>query len=665
MHKTLLICIAALTLTLNVVGQEQVNYTSADEIQRDVTFLLLEKNINDVTIQLDRESSSTVASLLRRLVIYNRAGQPSRVRKTLEQLRATPNWRCPAYDVRSLIRNAAASDFGMQRFYYERLCPDDMDGAAEFVRLWTSNGDLKELDEWLGELTNRNDEWLMLRVQLRAKSGTAGEVLDALAAEIRANPSDWARLDRYLNANNYAGNVQDVKWVADTFEVRTAGNYFKFAERMRHYSPQVRAKLLQKSLELPFTGADAKLVDDLINHYRSAGPSIKVNEEKQLRYWTKRSLAETYQAMNQSLAAQPLVEELVSMKGDDILLQEVHQLSGVVQSSSGHRAVETKILRDEVARRSISEYWLERARYYDGRKEYRLERDSYRQGLVALTARPEDSKGLSERLQLVRSFAFFLAEAHNGEEDKPELEKLLARELSSTPPETDYAFEIARLITQNELEIDALRNSLLAKQPSLLARLLDGRRQWGNEDENFIVDVVHREEVSSTVKERIWSSLEPLVRDPGSTRAYHLAEAMKASDEWQRPVPLWRGYIEHASSNNWEGYRTEAMTSLFTAYCRTKQWQVAEKFLLAQQHSLWRVLPNAFAEVAVVAAQRNETDDAMRLWRTSTNLDRRNLEILPQLAQTKARPQLLAMYSQMKKEDPLSAIPDRALRLLQ
>lgn len=48
----------------------------------------------------------------------------------------------------------------------------------------------------------------------------------------------------------------------------------------------------------------------------------------------------------------------------------------------------------------------------------------------------------------------------------------------------------------------------------------------------------------------------------------------------------------------------------------------------------------------------------------STNLDRRNLEALSQLAQTKTRPQLLAMYSQMKKEDPLSTIPDLAVKLL-
>jgi Tfp pilus assembly protein PilF len=60
--------------------------------------------------------------------------------------------------------------------------------------------------------------------------------------------------------------------------------------------------------------------------------------------------------------------------------------------------------------------------------------------------------------------------------------------------------------------------------------------------------------------------------------------------------------------------------------------------LLDQQDEFRRVLPNALAEVALVAAQQNAIDDAMRLWRKSTNLDRRNLEILAQLAQTKAHP---------------------------
>ena len=663
MRKILLICLSCLALVVNAAGQQQANYTSADEIQRDLTFLLLEKNVNEVTRQLESEGSSTVTGMLRRLVIYTRAGQPSQVRRTLEQLAASPNWQCPdRHDLVSLIRNVSEANLATQRLYFERLCPGATDGAEAFVRLWSNTGDPKELDAWLTERSNRNDEWLMLRMQLRVRSGTAGELFDALAAEIRANPSDWTGLDRYLKANNHTGDTQDVSWIADTFKVHTAGEYFQLGERLRIYAPQAAAKLLQRSLELAFTDADARFVDDQLNRFRSAGPAIEVNWEKQLRYWTKRSLAEAYQRLNQPLAAQPLVEELVSMKGDDIALQDVHHLAGAVQGDSGQRVVETKILRDEVARRSTSEYWLERAKYYEGRREYELERESYRQALVALPIKPDDPTGLQERYKVVRSFASFLSQERDQRE---ELEKLLTTELSSTPPQTDYAFEIARLITQSELDLDDLRNSFLAKQPKLLARLLDARREWGLAERLFIEHVVNREAVPATLKDKIWSSLEPLAKDPGSTRAFHLAEAMKDVKEWQRAIPLWRDYIQHAYPTNWEGYKTDAITNLFTAYCRTGQWQTAEKFLFAQLDSFWRVMPDALAEVAVAAAQANAIDDAMRLWRKSANIDRRNLDFLTQLAQTKLKPQLVAMYSQMKKEDPLSTVPDDALRILQ
>src|SRR6185369_8953442 len=138
-----------------------------------------------------------------------------------------------------------------------------------------------------------------------------------------------------------------------------------------------------------------------------------------------------------------------------------------------------------------SEYWLERARYYEGRGEYGLERNSYRQALVALESPTGDSKGLIQRYDVVRSFAFFLAERHNDKEDKAELEQLLTRELNSAPPEIDYAFQIATLILQSELGVDALRNSLLAKRPSFLARLLNGRREWTNAEKHLIEGIVH------------------------------------------------------------------------------------------------------------------------------------------------------------------------------
>ena len=275
----------------------------------------------------------------------------------------------------------------------------------------------------------------------------------------------------------------------------------------------------------------------------------------------------------------------------------------------------------------------------------------------------EDSKR-QERFRVVRSFAFFLAERHDDEEDKSELAKLLTAELRSVSPETDYAFLVANLITRGELELEALQDSLLAKRPAYFARLLDGRRDWGNEENFLIRDVVRRVEVSSELKGKIWNSLEVLVRDPGSSRAYHLADAMQDCGDWQRAIPLWRGYLEHASKGDPEGFNSDAVRHLVTAYTRTKQWRAAEQLLLVQKDLSWRDLPRMLGEVAVGAARENAIDDAMRLWRMSANLDRRNLEGLPELAQTMARGQLVAMYSRMKVEDPLSNIPDLALQLI-
>ena len=49
MHKILLICLTLPLLVVNAAAQEQGRYQSAEELQREVTFLLLDKNINDVT----------------------------------------------------------------------------------------------------------------------------------------------------------------------------------------------------------------------------------------------------------------------------------------------------------------------------------------------------------------------------------------------------------------------------------------------------------------------------------------------------------------------------------------------------------------------------------------------------------------------------------------
>jgi hypothetical protein len=228
-------------------------------------------------------------------------------------------------------------------------------------------------------------------------------------------------------------------------------------------------------------------------------------------------LAESYKALNQPLAAQPIVEELTSMKGDDIEIRGVHELAGAVQSGSGQRVVETKLLREEATRRDNAEYWIERADYYSGRNEDQLQLQAYREGLLAVPNHPRDAQAATQRLELVRRFAFFLVRDSDNEEVRhAELVKSLNREFTSAPPETDYAFRIAELLTQNELEVDELRISLLTSKPALFARLLATRKEWETSEESLIEDVTTGDEVTTEQKKRIWAELERLIDHPGS-----------------------------------------------------------------------------------------------------------------------------------------------------
>lgn len=672
MRKAFLLCLLASTLTGNALGQQANSFRSFADLDREITLLLLDKDLTELSNQFAQERTNSFPQLLRHLAVFTRAQQPARVRATLEQLVATPNWDCGrAWDTNQFIQTAMSNDLRLRRLYYERLCPRDTNGAESFVSLWEKEGDLKELDSWLAARAVANDQWwindqwLMQRVYLRQRLGTVNEIIDALASDLRANPRDERRLERYLRIAPYG--PQNVAWVADIYEMKLAFDYFKLGSRLVHEAPATAVPLLQKSLQIPFTDQDAKLTADLFSWGRSVMPAIKVNWEKQLRYWAKLDLVTCYRALNQPLQAQPLVEELVNIKGDDIERRDVHTMAGAVQAASGQRVVETKILQDEVARRATKAYWLERTAYYDGRGEYKLEAESFREALRAIPNNPRDSNSAWDRLEVVEAFCFFLARyGEDADARHQELEELMRREFTSAPPDSIYAFRVAlRLLGQNEFEVDALRISLLTKQPALVAKIFAGRKEWEHDEERLIEQLVEGDEVTPEQKAKIWSELERLVNHPGSTRAYTLAQALIGEKEWARVIPLLEGYVQNAPSSDPDGYHASAVDDLFDAYNHTGDWQKAEKLLRSRKELSEGSYSQRLGRIAVAAAQQGAPNEAMRLWRLSSNLDRRQLEALPELARAGVKPQLLAMYSQMKKDDPQSSAPDLALRLLQ
>jgi hypothetical protein len=530
------------------------------------------------------------------------------------------------------------------------------------LRLWEQQGNADELDEWLAARGN-NVEWFRLRIHRLARLGTADSIVNAAAENVRANPRDLERAQRYLLVNNWAGDLQNIAWLADVCEMTTAYENYELGKALQRTAVEAAAHLFTKALALPFTARDSQLVRERVFRFLSMPPA-QLNWEKQLRFWIKRGLAETYEAMRRPNDAQPLVEELVAMAGSDIMTQDVHLLAGSVQAASGQRKVETHLMGEEIARRDTASYWLERANYYRGRQENELENETYSKALEALSYQPKSQNASFERLQVVRSFAFSLYQERNSQKDwRLRLGRLLRTEFFRAAPETTYAFAIARLICDDEFELDELRRSLFVKQPELLARVLSARRDWGNEEEIFIEDATRGEEISPEQKDKIWAALEKLVHEPASSRAYRLAEAMSTRGALQRALPLLLGCLKNDKpTDDWD--RNAILRQAIEAYCQKGDWQAAEKLLFVHKDWAWQTLSRQLGILSSAAAKRGAIDDSLRLWKLKVNLDRRDLTGLDQLSQTHAKPALRAFYRQMITHDPLTSAPELALKIL-
>lgn len=661
----LLVLLTFLTPSQFIVAQE-ASPRLLDQLNLEIASLLQNKDVGAVANELANAKAGTVAELLRNLIIYARAGHVLRVRQTLARLTESSEWRIYAEGsssnanaVRWKVRSLIGDDLTASRFYYERVCPNDVEGTELFARLWEKEGNPKELDAWLAARPAGNKEWFQLRMYRRGQEGTAGELLDALAAEVRANPGDRQRVERYLVGNNYAGNLQNLAWLADVFQMHNAYEHFEFGQRLQPFSAEAAVRLFEKSLKLRFTEVDAKRVEEPLRFRQSVSNPVNWNREKQLRYWTKSSLAEAYQALHRSLEAQPIIEELAAMNTDNIIKQDLNQLSGQVQMGSGQRVIETGILRDEVTQANTAAYWLQRASYYEGREEYQLETETFHKGLAHFPYSSNDKQASAHRVEIIRQFAFSLWNSRDERVNwRTELSDLLRREFTTAPPESSYAFQIAKLITTSDFELDELRQALFGEQPNLLARLLNQHAEWDSGEQILIQRAISGDAITAQQKNSVWTHLEKLVIDPGSSRAYALAKAMIWSGAQERAIPLLRGYIDRQES-------VEALRALSQAHCDLGDWQAAEKVLLAHKQIMVADLPQWFGRIAVVAGRNGSPEDALRLWRLKTNLDRNDLEGLTELAKTNAKTWLSAMYLQMKQDDPQSAAPDRALRILQ
>ncbi len=649
---------------------QNYSYLDDKEIEGKVEQLLQKRDVGELANELAQDkSAATEEDLLIKLSVFARAGHRVRVQETLREISkifsASPN-RTQIFHV---VRRAVGDDdLTAQKIFYEQFAASGDDRVRYFLTAWREKGETSELEKWLKVRAQTSETWWNLLVNLKQSLGTADELADELAEKIRENPSDFALVRKYLQTvsarifssvvinsptNTNARYEQDVSWLADVVKTDSAYEAFDLAVMLRQSNPLIAVKLLKKSLSLAFTETDAKLFGE--RAFRGASITNVKNPEKQLRFWTKKALVEIYQETNQANLAQPIVEELTAMDMSDIQSDSIFFNAGAVQSSTGLRVVEAKILKDEKANENSPDYWLNRAAYYAGRKENALVWKTYLQALEKFPYKPNDLQASFPRLQILYRFGW-----RGG--DNKETVVILRNEFIKAKAKNDlkYLYHLLRLIND---DFEDLRDEF-AVNTELLPQVLAVCEEWSYDEGSLIGNVMESEKWDAKKRDAVWNKLSELARRDIANRAYHLAEAMTNENEDRKAIALLEECLKIAPLEVSGGInfdRADIKFDLFEIYIDLGDWQKAEK-LYADDADYGG---NKLGKIAVAAAKSGKFAAAVRLWKINANFDRRNLNGLAELAKTEAKMPLREFYIEMKQKDALSDAPDKALLLLQ
>jgi hypothetical protein len=163
-------------------------------------------------------------------------------------------------------------------------------------------------------------------------------------------------------------------------------------------------------------------------------------------------------------------------------------------------------------------------------------------------------------------------------------------------------------------------------------------------------------------QDALWSRAEELAHPADPSRAKTLGWIMTRMNASARAIPL----LVRARETLPEGQEKESVTlTLLEAYLDIADWKGAEAVWPAARARLAaREIPEWQGRIALAAARAGAKEDALRLWRVKSNLDRSDLRSLPELAGFGLEEQLGNFYRRIGEDDPVSWVPATALQLL-
>ncbi len=674
--------------------------------------VLLKKNLAQVIKEAENSAANDVNSLLRQLDLYNRAANNPKIAATVRQIAAAPdlekNRLNAAYRIKESIKNEHFKDAETLELFLRQIT---FDGEIfyKFITLCVENRqncDINGFDSWLAEKASKTDanlyemhDWTDLRINFRNKLNLDNsEILNQFANDLRENPDNLKIALRYLKFHR---EPADAAWLLENFTSKQAYHYYELGRSLfdgkKHYLPNekslqsnsIAAAFLQKSLNLPFDEKDKDLIWQYRLRHVSVDPKIS-NYEKQLRFWTKRELADVYKYIGEAHNAQPIIEELAALDKSDIAEKDFSFIAGGVQSVSGARVIESKILREQATRQDSIEYWYERIEYYRGRKEPERMFDAYKQIFVSVPFNMDDKRSRENRLSLVRKFAGFVEDEFgiytNKDDELDDLEKqklllwkdaenFLRNEFNKNSARLKYSYDLAQIVGSEDF--DDLLDEILDKNSKMLLDAfvnLDIDNSYGD----LFVVFLGNKSISKARKDEFVNQLEKLVTNAAPRKILFfcrlLGENGFAENYAARAIPFLHKQLDKteiqfnsARLSDGQSYELKELRKglierLFKTYLTINNWKSAENLLMTK---IQDSIPESLAMLAVNAARNNAFDDAARIWKIQANLNRRNLYNLQNIKEFPVvRQNLQAFYRQMKSDETYSPIPDIALKML-
>lgn len=628
------------------------------EIDRDVSEQLFERDVGAWARALEAEPLPADASrLLERFAIAYRAGHDSWARAIIDALAAQD----PAPPVNDL---SAAADrvidrehWDLARYFLERLPRAEPGWGYVFVRHWSELAEADAIDVWLAARAQSNrDYWFRERLRFRSERGTAAPLIAELAAAVRAHPSELAPALDYLEAACSVGDgAGDPAWLGDTCRPRLAFEGYQLGAALAAGWPRAAIALLDRSLATPFTDEDREAFARI--PMQMALPNDAAAEQL-VRTWTRHALLNACKSAGDNQRAQQLLEELATTTDANTPLPVDPRFAGEIQANSGGRAIEQRILTAEAKREDDFEYWLERADYFGGREQRVDAVAAFERALELADGRSaagasKSGRRAPARAQVIGRYVAYLTRA----DDNAACRALLWREFA----DADLASEYAAAIVRRLYDEASAASGPEAAGDERWWRYLAARAQWGDTEERLLMHLSEATPASSQVRETLWTRATALATgDP--TRALVLGWVMTRHGADARAIALLAQAQVHAADGE---QRLRAAFTRFEAYLALDDWQGAELMWPSARRQLMpQELSDWFGKIAIAAAHAGAADDALRVWRQRTNLDRAQLRGLDDMVRAGMREQLIAFYGQLGREDPASSAPARALARL-